>query len=95
LWEEWRSPEGQVLRTCTIITVEPNELISQFHHRMAVILRPEAESVWLNLKNPATEALQLLKPYPSEEMEAYPVSRAVNSPSFDEISCIMPIGAGD
>ena len=91
LWEEWRAPDGEILRTVTIITVEPNELISQFHHRMAAILEPAAEADWLNLKNPATEVVRLLKPYPAAEMEAYPVARAVNNGSFDDLSCIAPI----
>jgi putative SOS response-associated peptidase YedK len=90
LWEEWRSPEGQTLRTFTIITVEPNELVSKFHHRMAAILQPEDESKWLDLKNSAADVARLLKPYAADEMEAYPVSRVVNKPLFDDISCILP-----
>ncbi|MBV8330515.1 MAG: SOS response-associated peptidase family protein [Verrucomicrobia bacterium] len=39
LWENWKDPEsGEWLRTCTIITGEPNELVAQTHHRMPVIL---------------------------------------------------------
>ncbi len=91
LWEEWKSPEGQILNTFTIVTVEPNELISKFHHRMAAILEPDAEADWLNPKNSAVDAAKLLKPYPADRMEAYKVSRAVNSPSFDDASCISPI----
>ena len=38
LWENWKDPEsGEWLRTCTIITGEPNELIAQIHPRMPVI----------------------------------------------------------
>lgn len=90
LWEEWKSPEGNILRTFTIITVEPNELISTIHNRMAAILKPDEESDWLNPKNSVADVVQLLKPYPASEMEAYKVSRAVNSPSFDDPSCILP-----
>jgi putative SOS response-associated peptidase YedK len=39
LWENWKDPEsGEWLRTCTIITGEPNELVAQIHPRMPVIL---------------------------------------------------------
>jgi putative SOS response-associated peptidase YedK len=32
LWENWKDPEsGEWLRTCTIITGEPYELIAQIH----------------------------------------------------------------
>jgi putative SOS response-associated peptidase YedK len=44
LWENWKDPEsGDWLRTCTIITGEPNELVAQIHPRMPVIL-PQATS---------------------------------------------------
>ncbi len=91
LWEEWKTPDGDKLPTCTIITTEPNELIAQFHHRMAVILHPADEAAWLDPKNSTADVLPLLKPYPSEELEAFEVSRAVNSPSFDDPSCIASV----
>lgn len=91
LWEEWKAPDGSPLATCTIITTEPNELIAQFHHRMAVILNPEEEAVWLNLKNKPADVLPLLRPCNADELEAFPVSRAVNSPSFDDALCIEPL----
>lgn len=90
LWEEWKTPEGERLPTCTIITTEPNELISQFHHRMAVILPREAEARWLDPRLSAPDALALLRPCPADEWEAFAVSRAVNAPSFDDPSCIAP-----
>jgi putative SOS response-associated peptidase YedK len=41
LWEGWKDPESaEWLRTCTIITGEPNELVAQIHPRMPVILPP-------------------------------------------------------
>lgn len=91
LWEEWTAPGGDILRTCTIITTEPNELISRIHHRMAVVLGAAEESVWLNLKNKPADVLPLLRPYEADDLEAIPVSRAVNSPTFDDVSCIAPL----
>jgi putative SOS response-associated peptidase YedK len=91
LYEEWKSPDGEKLQTFTIITVEPNELISKIHNRMPAIVKPAEEADWLNLKNSAAEVVKLLQPYPANEMEAFPVSRAVNKPSFDDPSCIKPI----
>src|SRR5262245_18396385 len=89
LYEDWKSPEGEKLRTFTIITVEPNELVSKIHNRMPAILKPEEEAVWLNSQTPVTDIVSLLRPYPASEMETYPVSRAVNTPSFDDPSCII------
>jgi putative SOS response-associated peptidase YedK len=91
LWEEWRSPEGEKLRTFTIITVEPNEMLAKVHNRMPAILKPEDEAVWLNSSSLVTGVVQLLAPYPAAEMEYFPVSMAVNSPKLDEPSYIVPL----
>src|SRR5262245_56657536 len=94
LWEEWKTPEGDALESCTIITVEPNELISKIHSRMAAILRPDEEAAWIDPKSGADDLLQMLRPYQSDELEAIPVSRAVNSPAHDSAACIAPVEAG-
>jgi putative SOS response-associated peptidase YedK len=94
LWEIWRTPEGEALETCTIITVEPNELISKIHHRMAAILKPDDEAAWIDPNSEADDLLRFLRPYDSDELEAILVSRAVNSPANDSPACIAPIEAG-
>lgn len=71
-----------------IITSTPNKLMSEIHNRMPVILRKEDEEEWLNPDNVEAEnLLKLLNPYPTDEMEAYPISSLVNSPknNFKEI----------
>lgn len=91
LWDEWQSPDGFPLRTCTIITTEPNALIAPMHNRMPAILPAEHESLWLDpsLKEPA-RLLSLLQPYPAEELEAFAVSPRVNNPAHDDPLCIQP-----
>lgn len=92
LWEEWRPPDGEPVRTCTIITTTPNSLMAPVHDRMPAILRPDDEAVWLDVSaRSVPQILAMLKPYPAEEMEAYPVGRRVNSPAVDEPGCIEPI----
>jgi putative SOS response-associated peptidase YedK len=93
LWEEWKSPEGEPLRTCTIITVEPNEMVAKIHNRMPAILTTDEEAAWIDPKSKVADLLLMLRPYPTDEMEAIPVSRAVNRPSFDDAACIAPIEA--
>ena len=92
LWDAWTSPEGEEIQTCTIITTEANELLKPIHDRMPVILTREAEGLWLDptTQEPA-KLLPLLSPYPAKEMEAYPVSRLVNSPQRDTLDCITPV----
>ncbi len=82
LWESWHN--GTEIRSSTIITTEPNELVGDIHNRMPVILHPEDYEMWLDPDFDEKEPLTtLLKPYPASEMEAYPVSRTVNKPSND------------
>lgn len=81
LWDRWKYPdgEGRDLESFTIITTSPNEVLRQVHHRMPVMLRREDEARWLDpgLKD-AEALLSILKPYPAEEMEGYPVTPSVN-----------------
>ena len=92
LWEVWKTDEmEEPVRSCTIITCAPNALLKQVHHRMPVILPTDAYAQWLASEEQPAAALQpLLVPYPSEEMEAYPVSRFVNRPMNDSPECIAP-----
>ena len=92
LWERW-SPniDDDPLLSCTIITTSPNSLMETIHRRMPVILEPDAYDQWLDpSEQPPTQLDGLLKSYPSEEMEAYPVSRLVNRPINDSPDCIAP-----
>ena len=88
LWERWEKGE-KPLETCTILTTSPNETLKPVHDRMPVILSPKDYSAWLDPK--AQEVGPLLKPYPDEEMQAYPVSTLVNKPSNDDPKCIEPL----
>lgn len=88
LWERWSGDEEEV-RSCTILTTGANELVSEIHQRMPVILPSEDYELWLDPDvNEPDLLLPLLAPYPVEDMEAYPVSRRVNSPSNDEPGCV-------
>lgn len=92
LWERWESPDGSTIFSCTIITTTPNEMMSQIHNRMPVILKPEDYPVWLETAEQPLNRLQApLKPYPADEMKAFAVSRLVNSPNMDEPSLIKPV----
>ncbi len=77
--------------TCAILTCEPNALMAQIHHRMPCILLPEDEETWLDpeVTEPAA-LLGCLGPYPAEEMEAYPVSEAVNNARTEGSQLLLP-----
>ncbi len=91
LWDEWNSPDGSTVRSCTIVTTLPNKLMVTIHDRMPVILKPDDYAQWLD-KAPQTpqDLNPLIKPFPAELMEAYPVSVLVNSPANDRAELVLP-----
>lgn len=93
LWDVWTPADGdERLKSCTIITTEPNELLKPIHDRMPAILPDDAVDDWLDLEGSEKDALlSLLKPYPGDDLEAYAVSRYVNSPANDSPKCIEPV----
>jgi putative SOS response-associated peptidase YedK len=92
LWERWRDPSsGRPIETCTIVTTTPNEILSTMHHRMAVILKPDAFTLWLDpTMKRAEELMDLLSPFPAEEMAFHPVSKLVNNVRNNFPQCITP-----
>lgn len=92
LWEAWKSPDGGTIYSCTVITTQPNELVSDIHDRMPVILKPEHEKIWLDTAIDDISYLNgLLKPLPENIMEAYEVSSLVNSPKNNSPNLIQTI----
>ena len=91
LWDVWESPDGSSIKSCTIITTEPNELMGSLHSRMPVILHPRDYGNWLDASPQTPEKLlPLIKPYPADAMSAYPVSMLVNKPSNDSPELVVP-----
>lgn len=90
MYSIWKHPQnGEEIKTFTIITTSPNHTMSLIHNRMPVILHEKDEDDWLNPDNVEKEQLaRHLRTYPDREMEAYPISTRVNSPSFDDPSLV-------
>lgn len=79
LWESWRNKAtDSILETYTIITTDPNELMEPIHNRMPVIVPRKEYGRWLD-SDPAQPPIDLLRPYPAEEMKAWKVSQRVGN----------------
>lgn len=92
LWESWKSPDGKLIHSCTVVTTESNELMKPIHERMPVILKPESEGIWLNPNIQEPDVLnQLIKPFDAEQMETFIVSNDVNSPKMNHEGLIVPV----
>ena len=95
LWETWRDPEGELIRSCTIVTTEANSLLRPIHERMPVILPRELEEFWLDgdVTDPAA-LTDVLSPYPDDPMDVYEVSPLVNKATNNGADLILPVGGG-
>lgn len=89
LWESWKSPDGDVLRSCCVITTGPNALMAPIHDRMPVIISPEDWQRWLAA--PVEDVAELVRPYPAEAMQAWPVSRRVSKTVDDDAKLMAAI----
>jgi len=95
IYDVWLNPEtGTEVFSFSIITTTANDLIQRIpHHRSPIILYPHQEAAWLNLKTPLTDITRMLNSYPSEKMNAYPISSKIKNPKANEASLLEPIGS--
>ena len=95
LYNNWRSPEGEETCTCTIITTAANEQVAPVHDRMPAILAEDQYALWLDpLMHDPKVLLPLLKPYPSAEIELFPVTPRMNSYKYNDPENIKPVALG-
>jgi putative SOS response-associated peptidase YedK len=90
IWETWNPAQDEMVRSCAIITTEPNDLVAVAHDRMPVMLDKDMMWAWLEEK-PADDLQAMLAPYPAEKMRAHPVGLAVNNPKNDSAECVRPL----
>ena len=91
LYEKWRDSDDLPLRSCSIITTEPNDFTAALHNRMPAILDRHAQEQWLDPAETRAEALvAVLRPFGGELM-AHPVSKLVNKATVEEPACTEPV----
>jgi putative SOS response-associated peptidase YedK len=89
LWEDWLDKEsGESLQTTAIITTAANDFMSSLHHRMPVVVRPDAAADWLagNAKS-LDDAIA-----DAPAFTAWPVDRMVNSTRNQGPELIVSVG---
>jgi putative SOS response-associated peptidase YedK len=91
LWESWRPKDGPPLETFTILTTSENELVRPIHERMPVILDLKDYARWLDAGDPARPPADLLRPYSSELMNAWPVSDRVGNVRNNDAALLEPL----
>ena len=92
LWENWRSPAGEWVRSFAIITTTPNDLCAELHNRMPVVLAPQVWSEWLGEEPADLPRLKgLARALPAEEMMCWPVSARVGNVKNNDPSLSQPV----
>jgi putative SOS response-associated peptidase YedK len=95
LWAGWKDPDtGEVIRSFTILTTGPNELMAPIHNRMPVVVPESAWDRWLDPTRTKPRDLAelhgLLVPAEDEVLDAYRVSSRVNSVRHDGPDLVAP-----
>ncbi len=91
LWESWRTPEGEALESCTIITTTANATLARIHQRMPVCLPEASYADWLDPEATSETCLKLLTPLPDAAFDVRPVAKTVNNPRNDSAELVEPV----
>ena len=92
LWDEWTSPDGEIIESCTILTTGPNALVEDLHDRMPVIVPPEKYDQWLDPDvTDFAEIRDILKPYEATAMRRHPVSTRLNNVKNEDAEAAAPV----
>lgn len=91
LWESWTNHKGEEILTFTIITQPANELMQPLHDRMPAILTKDQERLWLDDEVPVVDLIDMITPYDSSLMLAYPVSSRVGNVRENDAALIEPV----
>lgn len=94
IWDEWLNKEtGEIIHSFAVITTVSNSITQQIkHHRSPVMLSREQESLWLDKQIPLADATSMLRAYPGNELNAYPISSEIKNPRSSGPDLLKPIG---
>jgi putative SOS response-associated peptidase YedK len=94
LWDLWRAPDGEPLKSFTIITTVANERLAPLHDRMPVLLAPDRWAAWLGETAASDGDLKaMLKPYPGESISCWPVDKRIGNVRNDSPDLFAPLNA--
>ena len=89
LWERWRTPNGDRLETCVIVTTAANAQLAQIHDRMPLLIPRDAQALWLDPRSSVEDVLKLAERPPA--LDVRPVGFGVNDPRNDDETVIAPV----
>ncbi|MBX7135568.1 MAG: SOS response-associated peptidase [Fimbriimonadaceae bacterium] len=90
IWDRWKD-DSTTLRTCSILTTEPNRKVAELHNRMPVILHERDFDLWLDPEAPVPALESLFVPYEEEQTLLTPVTPRMGNPRYKEPDCVLPV----
>ncbi|WP_226389426.1 SOS response-associated peptidase [Penaeicola halotolerans] len=95
IWDEYETMDGEQTYTFMLLTVPANDQVAEFSDRMPAILSKDAEKIWLDPTASLEQLVAVLKPYPTHQMSAYPVSPKINELENDSASLLRKTPPAD
>jgi len=94
VYDRWKNPDTlEILTSFSIVTITANDLLQSIGvKRMPVILSKSHETSWIKSTKHLSDVLQMLNPFPEDQMNAYPISDLVNETGINEVAMIIPTG---
>ena len=90
IWDRWKPMQGPVVESCAILTTSANKLLSDVHHRMPMVVRPEHYDIWLAAPFPEIQRhAELFRPFDAAMMKRFLVDSSVNNPQNDSPECVV------
>ncbi|MCB0689093.1 MAG: SOS response-associated peptidase [Saprospiraceae bacterium] len=90
LWENWKTPDGQMIQSYTVLTQTPSPSLAHIHDRMPAILTHDQEQAWLDMEIPPKDALAMINPYPDDLLQAYIISSRIGKVTENDAELIKP-----
>lgn len=88
IWEGWRSPDGDILRSFAILTTHANQQMAALHQRMPVILEPADWPLWLG--ETEGDPISLLKPSADGVLRFWPIDKRIGNVRNDGPDLLEP-----
>lgn len=88
LYDVWTGDADSYLESCTMLTTEPNALMSTVHNRMPVIIPQERFLEWLDV----TKQVELFnEPFPDQRMRLTAVNPKVGNSRLEGPELLTPV----
>ena len=95
LWDSWKTPSGESIHSCTVITCPPNDVVSTLHDRMPVVLDESGGELWLDKETPESLLHDLMSPSPAHLWEKYEVSSRINNVRNNDKELLDPVPSAE